>query len=866
MSEIIPITPIRNLIPEFIQQTLIDMGILSDDLAEDSFIDNVFYFTFSPRITFDEIVIHLDLVILDEVLIPIPGLEDFNFVLSAGDIQGISIIPIVISWQLPTDESPSKLQILFSDLKLALRFPSNILKPVREGSQEVIEGHCELALHGNFIVNCDNHNIDIDLNASDGISLSRSMIGDSGIIISANNVQLNFSGENKGISFEEVSIEFPPDLQGIPHVLITDCIIDANGFSGTTSAIWNPAIEGELFGFKISLEQFGLTFKSNRLSDSLFRGTIAIPFFDDPENPADPVEFSASIGNGGHFMVSLSAPENADSMASVNLGPVNLGIRKLLLERIPGSDSYMLMSNKLTIAADEPEPLSFDIDDVKVYSSGRIEFKGGWFDVKDLLTIKEGGLRIGITQLGIGFDTSEGGKNFVGFSGGVQVAGSLAASVIGAKYLWWKRAGVIVSDFEIQGAEIAFIVPDLFGLGAKMVFFERDKPLPYGIPAIDSKISGLMGRLQFVLIPFNLSISGEFIVGRHYEPPYVFWMAVLDTNLPTGIPLGSTGVALYGFQGLIALNMKPNKAPQEHWYRDWYKKPQIGATDVLKWIPEPDTFAVGIGTILGTQPDNGYAFSAKALLVVSIAGPQIILGGKINLLKDRMALMDPTQDPLFRFLLVYDNMDKSLLFALEVSYTKKKILELAGVAEIFFSVGNPKAWHIYIGEKPPEKRIRAEILQLFKANTYFMINSKFVAFGFFIGFKPDPMKFGPITVKMKAYIEAHALISWDPQLYSGSLEAVGELSIKIFFFSLGFSLHALIEAAGPKPWLIGLELEIKINLPWPLPDPEVTLKLRYEQKIPPPFRDPFSEVQFDDNTALSSTNTYPVFTSLNELH
>jgi hypothetical protein len=879
MSDFLPITPIKEICPEEFRDKLYEIGLISEpieDNGEESFLDKIYYSYLLEYRAGDEYVLDIRLIILDEIDINIPGLDGFKLILRAGETQGIIIIPIRFNLKMELELESGNfsfgedlgIEILISDLTASLRFPKTILKPVQPGSREIIQDQfSELTISGFFKIGWANSAFIFEFSSSGGIDLSRSLIGDTGIIISAIGLNVILSGENAGVSFQEATLELPPDIQGIPDLTISNCNINTNGFSGSLSAIWNPAIDGDLLGFKIGLEQIGLTFQSNKLTDSLIRGTLVIPFFHSSDDPADPVEFSASIGDKGQFMLSLAASENMDSIAHVDINDdINLGIRKLQLERTPNSDSYLLMTNRLTVLATQPEPVILDIEDLKIYSSGRVEFKGGWFDVKDLLTIERGGFRIGISSIGLGLDTSEGGKNFIGFTGGLKFAGNLSAEVYGAQYTWYKNnGGDIVSQFNIQGAEIGFTIPELFSFGAKLVFFKREDPFPYGIPEKDDKISGLLGSLKLSLIPFNLGIDGQFIIGKNYNPHYVFWMAVLDTVLPTGIPLGPTGLGVYLFQGLIAVNMRPDKAPEEHWYRDWYKKPQIGATDIMKWIPEPDSFAVGIGTIIGTQQDDGFAFSSKAVLVVSLFGPQIILGGKINLLKNREELLDPSKDPLFRFMLVYDNTDRSFLFALEVSYVRKKILTLAGLAEVYFS-DNPKGWHIYLGEKPPYKRIRAEVLKLFKANTYFMIDSKSVAFGFFIGYKPDPMKFGPVRIKLQAYIEAHAFISWDPSLYSGSLEAAGELAISVFSIDLGLSLHALIEAAGPKPWMIGLELEIKINLPWPLPDPEVVIKLLYEQKIPPPIRDPFVEVQFDDHYALGRTNTYPLFSSLDDFH
>ena len=110
-------------------------------------------------------------------------------------------------------------------------------------------------------------------------------------------------------------------------------------------------------------------------------------------------------------------------------------------------------------------------------------------------------------------------------------------------------------------------------------------------------------------------------------------------ELPTGIPLGPSGVALFGFAGLLALNMRPGRAQGEAWYSitppDWYHKATVGVNDLAnKWEPKDGT-AFSAGLTLGTYADNGFTFSARAVLVIAFPGPVILIEGQGNLLADR---------------------------------------------------------------------------------------------------------------------------------------------------------------------------------------------------------------------------------------
>ena len=155
-------------------------------------------------------------------------------------------------------------------------------------------------------------------------------------------------------------------------------------------------------------------------------------------------------------------------------------------------------------------------------------------------------------------------------------------------------------------------------------------------------------------------------------PAYNFFAIYVGVDLPTGIPLGTTGLGLYGIAGLLAIEMEPNKTPTDAWYAispapSWYKRPKTGVDDLKKWVNTRGSKAFGAGVTIGTYADNGYIFSGRVLLAIVFPGPIILIEGVANLLKDRSKLTS-TDDPLFRALAVLDNRAGSLLIGLDVKY------------------------------------------------------------------------------------------------------------------------------------------------------------------------------------------------------
>src|SRR5262249_24829925 len=125
----------------------------------------------------------------------------------------------------------------------------------------------------------------------------------------------------------------------------------------------------------------------------------------------------------------------------------------------------------------------------------------------------------------------------------------------------------------------------------------------------------------------KVSVDAGLMIGRTTDGMGFFFF-YLDIGLPVGIPLFSTGAAIYGFAGLLAVNLRPARAEGEHWYHGYYRRPERGVTDPAKWAMQRDAFAIGLGTTIGSLPDTGFAISAKVLLILVLPGPQILLNGK----------------------------------------------------------------------------------------------------------------------------------------------------------------------------------------------------------------------------------------------
>lgn len=100
----------------------------------------------------------------------------------------------------------------------------------------------------------------------------------------------------------------------------------------------------------------------------------------------------------------------------------------------------------------------------------------------------------------------------------------------------------------------------------------------------------------------------------------------LGVDLPGPLPLANSGLAIYGLGGVFAAGGKPKPVPPGddpiQAALDWdYTQP--GA-----FVPAPGAFSFGLESVIGTAPDMGFTFSARAGLFVTT--PDIAVRGSLE--------------------------------------------------------------------------------------------------------------------------------------------------------------------------------------------------------------------------------------------
>jgi hypothetical protein len=763
----------------------------------------------------------LMLIITEEISLRIPGMLGAALVL--GSRAGTEMTNIRASFFI----GKNIFILHFDDIDIALRFPPNILKPALE-NDGTSPAYAEISLHGSLLID---ENLDFKFSGFDRVSLSPCMIGSSDIIISAEDARLDLSRTNTlpemidagfdesfvGVFIGNAKVKLPKGLSVlIPEELVLrNCAIGSGGVSGTLEAHYSPTYDsgtktfsgngaGELFGIPFGLKDLNLVIKQNAFVESKITGQVLLPYFEEVVD----VEIGINIDGG------LTAKLTGESGLYTFTKPGILSFKLVSIGFNFDSGSFsVVLSGSLKLLYGNLDWPEIDLEGLTIDKDGHIKIEGGWIELPKSASLDFNGFIMELTKIGLG---SGDGRRWIGFSGGIRLVEQLAfgASLEGIKVMWDSSGNV---DLQMSSIKVELEIPNVLYFKGFVEYFQ------------DADAKGFKGDIALTLHSLKLSLDAKMMVGRKLQDPaFNFFYIFISADLPAGIPLAQTNLSIYGFSGLMGNNMAPSKGTDQEWF-NWYLTEPSGTTEITKWIKLFESRAMGAGITLGTASDNGYAFSAKTLLILLLPGPILLIDGKANLLEDRSKLSGQSQGQ-HRALAVLDLRAGTFLMNLQPTYkydpATGSVINVIGAAEAFFDFNRPEAWHLYLGQdEPQEKRIRAALFEgLLNADSYLMLDNKGMRLGASAGFD-ESYDFGRLSVDLKALIDGKADVSWRPLQVDGTLDFQSEASLRAFGFSSSVSVNALLAVQTPRPFYIHGEFRVRLKTPWPLPDPSARVGL-----------------------------------------
>lgn len=327
----------------------------------------------------------------------------------------------------------------------------------------------------------------------------------------------------------------------------------------------------------------------------------------------------------------------------------------------------------------------------------------------------------------------------------------------------------------------------------------------------------IAGAAEVDVVPLKFGVSaGAKFVQRDVPTPLTAFFGSLGVEFSPGLPLGTTGIALQGLEGLLGVNMgRSMPGPQEA--LAWYMQDPIGATHPDKWVADEGRWAVGAGAVLGTVYDAGFTFNLKGLFLLELPGPKFTLAANANLIKVPPALSDESEQGTIAALVMLDFENDVFLIGLDFRYTIPHVLDLHVPVEAFFNLRNARQWHIRFGQwEPASKRISLKVLNLWTASGYVQIegdrlqNSKLNLIGPAVGLGARvEINWGARPVVwFEAFLEWHVGVQFKPLLVMGSIEVGGSLHLGPF--SIGG--RGLLTVRAPDPLHIHGEVCGEIDL------------------------------------------------------
>lgn len=563
-------------------------------------------------------------------------------------------------------------------------------------------------------------------------------------------------------------------------------------------------------GFKIGFKSFDITFKQDKVISSNISGKLEIKKFVYPgTNTPVNIDITGHLSDDGDFNLTASAqppyPIELKDVFTYQLKTVGLGKQD--------DDFYIGTSGTLQFDGFLKEVLGLgpiEIDALRIYSSGHIEFEGGGtLNLKKPIKLPIGPVDINVTALHYGSMQKEVGgemRNFYyfGFDGGLTVNPfGIEVRGDGVKYYFCLEEPSL-NYLHIQTLYLDLIIP-------------KDTPtttikgwLSIPDPGVSKEYAGGLDlKIQ------ALKVSGS--VNMKLSPRYPAFIIDASFEFPAPIPMGS--FALYGLRGLMGYRYVADKkavglTEEDTWF-DYYKVLPRGI-QVQKFSGPDQTagmgtpFSIGAGGSFGTSSDNGTTFNLNVMLLLSI--PSVfMLDGKANVISKRLGLESTKEPPFFAMAAIGPNsIEMGFGADFKMPTSSGALLKLFAEMQAAFYFNDMSKWFVHFGTK--EKPTTATILSLVEIKSYLMLSAKGIELGARGDFDFKRTYAGIIKVHAWAYIGVGGKVSFERPQFGAYLEAGIGAEIDVKFVSLHASLSVLFAVEAVKPFLIYGKAQLKIRI------------------------------------------------------
>ncbi len=527
--------------------------------------------------------------------------------------------------------------------------------------------------------------------------------------------------------------------------------------------------------FQAHLTSFSMRFESGGVAAVTAAGTMeAKPFL-------DAVAFTVGYDAATGFVLTATSDSGVHVFGGSGSASslLNLTFTLLAIE-IPtktasqaGALPTLRMDGSVAVNALGVSGQSFEFEDIRLRSDGTIGGGGAWIDLRDHAHWEFQKFAVDVREVGCGSMPAADGTNqvWLGLSGGLALSDmwGMSVDVQADKFRWFQDHGFAVEEIAVKAT-----VKKTVAIEGKVKYVEDATRREFR-GRIDAKISVASGIFQAGI---------QFVSG--HEATFDYWGVSGTFLMPAaGVPLGSTGVSLYGVNGGVSRHLTPN------------------GVDMYDWTPDAASgFAFQAGVTVGTTSDQGTTFHAGVTLTVLFEPLIIRIDGTGFVLT---AMSDvANMDRVVKAYLVYDSTVPMFEAKLELGLSDAQpfkfphLAEVRGVAVMHID-GNGAYLHVGTQASPVTARLFPDIGGGITATSWFMVDySKVssptlsVSVGAYVAWSfTKEFKICDVTGEVAA--GGQATVTFGPFGFNGSLSA----SIGAHACGFGFVLSADCGASYP---------------------------------------------------------------------
>lgn len=650
-------------------------------------------------------------------------------------------------------------------------------------------------------------------------------VGQTGIVLEPVTATLHISDASspdagplgfRGVVVDRVALHLPRSFVGFgaPSLIeATGLILGSGGISGRIAATWpdSPVAAGRISGLRVALKSLDCTFDRGQLASGGLLAQLTLPHFEHD------IDILVRFAAHGGLLAELSGQAMLEVENAFTLALTTVGIDTAAGEvSLSGSLAFEIGDGMI----DWP---TVTVSGLRIGADGSVRLDGGWIDLDTPAVVRIAGFQIVCTRVGFGREPD--GRRWVGVNGALALTEQLPAAV-SADGLRVIYGGDQPAQIRFAGLGVALQVPGAFSFLGELALVEN----------------GFAGRAMVSLPALGVGIDATIAAG-HAD---AFRWVLVHLAARLHIPLGPSGMALEGLEGLLAINMAPNCDDGDWlaWWRGDGSPTSTGAASFDKWRPEPSALSLGAGVTVGTAIDGGWTLNVGGMLLVSLPGPIVMITGGAALFRPAPE-PGPVEGGVIDAMVVFDGRASTVDAQLIGTWDTPGVMQADASGHAHFELADRSAWFIRLGQKHPESaRVQANVLGLWRANAWLGVDSRALAGGFEVRYG-DRWSFGPVRVVLEAALGAEAQLDWNPTHLVGRLYLHGEASIAVGPVDLGLMIDASLEAEATDPTFIAGEVALTIALPRPLKDRKVELGFRWEAPGKPALDDVLAALRIE---------------------